>query len=107
MSDFNIQANTLDLDSLIAKIKKDNIGIEERLKRINEIINKLDKNVWDSPEKKSIEEEFMPFVSNNVNNISTFLKDCTSVLEMANEKYKEDNLLLKKGATKLNNIDVV
>ena len=103
MASFDIKNETLELSGLISKIKKDNINIEERTRRINEIIKKLDNTVWDSPEKKLIEEEFFPFVDKSVNYISTILADCTNVLENANEKYKTSNSILNKNATNLEN----
>lgn len=101
MSNFNIVTEITDLSSLIETIKKDNLSIGEEVKKINEIIMKLDRSVWDTPNKQIIEEEFFPFVNNNAKYIPNILEECTNVLEVAKEKYKDNNLLLKNQTTKL------
>ena len=101
MSNFNIVTEITDLSSLIETIKKDNLSIGEEVKKINETIMKLDRSVWDTPNKQIIEEEFFPFVNNNAKYIPSILEECTNVLEVAKEKYKDNNLLLKNQTTKL------
>ena len=101
MSNFNIVTEITDLSSLIETIKKDNLSIGEDVKKINETIMKLDRSVWDTPNKQIIEEEFFPFVNNNAKYIPNILEECTNVLEVAKEKYKDNNLLLKNQTTKL------
>lgn len=101
MDKYNLKNETGELTNVVELLKKDTINIEERVRRINEIINKLDRTVWDSPEKKQIEEELFPFLEKNVKSIPTMLEECNRVLEEAKEKYKENDLRLKQGASRL------
>ena len=101
MDKYNLKNETEELTDVVELLKKDTIDIEERVRRINEIVNKLDRTVWDSPEKKQIEEELFPFLEKNVKTVPQILEECNKVLEEAKEKYKENDLTLKQGANKL------
>ena len=101
MDKYNLKNETEELTDVVELLKKDTTDIEERVRRINEIVNKLDRTVWDSPEKKQIEEELFPFLEKNVKTVPTILEECNKVLEEAKEKYKENDLTLKQGASKL------
>lgn len=101
MDKYNLKNETIELTDVVELLKKDTTDIEERVRRINEIVNKLDRTVWDSPEKKQIEEELFPFLEKNVKTVPTILEECNRVLEEAKEKYKENDLRLKQGASRL------
>ena len=102
MSDYDISIESQSqLSDVIVTLEKDMQNIVESIKRINNIVKKLDKTVWDSPEKQKVEDEFFVYLKENEDYIEPLLKDRISVLKRAQQLYINRDLQIKKETEKL------
>ena len=94
MTDIEIKSN--ELSSLVERLEKDNIDISETLKKINTLIRTLDERVWNSPEKKRMDEQMLPFIDKVDKTVYENLKQYTDKIKIAINKYNESEMSIKK-----------
>lgn len=94
MADIEIKSN--ELSSLVERLEKDNIDISETLKKINIAIRTLDEKVWNSPEKKRMDEQMIPFMEKVDKTVYENLKQYTDKIKIAIKKYSESEMSIKK-----------
>lgn len=94
MADIEIKSN--ELSSLVERLEKDNIDISETLKKINIAIRTLDERVWNSPEKKRMDEQMIPFIEKVDKTVYENLKQYTDKIKIAINKYNESEMSIKK-----------
>lgn len=101
MPNSNIKIETLQLNHLIETLRQDNENIISAVERINVIVNKLDKEVWNSPEKQKIEDEFFVYLQSNVEYIAPLLRNCLKSLENVNQAYISQDIQQKNSTDNL------
>ena len=94
MTDIEIKSN--ELSSLVERLEKDNIDISETLKKINTLIRTLDERVWNSPEKKRMDEQMLPFIDKVDKTVYEKLKKYTDKIKIAINKSNESEMSIKK-----------
>ena len=83
----NVYVNIQELDKLINTLGQDNEEIFEIIHDINKNILDIDNTKWQSPERKKIDDEFIPYILSKEKNIKTYLNDCKRGLITARNNY--------------------
>ena len=101
MSDSNLTIKSVELESLIQKLDKDNQDILEVVKLINDDIKKLDETKWKSKEKEKLDSVLLPYLDLLDNNLHDYINKPLNILKNANKKHVETNEFLKNITEKL------
>ena len=101
MSNANLNIKSLELESLIQKLEKDNQDILETVKLINEDIRKLDDSKWKSKEKEKLDSTLLPYLDSLDNNLQEYINKPLNILKNANQKHTEIDESLKNFTEKL------
>ena len=104
---YNIDIDPDQLTILIEKLKKDNEDIQLQIKKINDLVRKFDDNVWLSPEKKKIDNNFIPYIRFEENTVLDKLNRFIILLINAKNAYLESDAYLQKKAKNLSSIESV
>ena len=83
----NVYVNIQELDKLINTLGQDNEEIFEIIHDINKNILDIDNTKWQSPERKKIDDEFIPYILSKEKNIKIHLNDCKRGLITARNNY--------------------
>lgn len=108
MTDIEIKID--ELSNLVTKLERNNLDISNSLTKINSYIKSLDESVWNSPEKRKIDEKMLPFIEKVDNTVFSNLKLYTDKLTFAINKYYESEMSIKKeveDTSSSNNIDIL
>lgn len=103
MKDINIQYH--ELEAKILKLEEYNSKLEDIIKNINCKIKSLDENIWNSPEKKKLDEQFIPYIEKLEMNIGIYLKVNIDVLKKAVIAYQKSESNIKNQLK--NSIDII
>ena len=98
---FDIQIDSEKLVDIINSLDNDNQKILESLKKIRKSIEKLDDEAWNSPEKKKISEELIPFLKLEEDNFKLNFDNYINQLIYTINNYKRNNANLKKDVNNL------
>lgn len=106
----DIEIKRAELSNLVTKLEKNNLDISNSLTKINSYIKSLDESVWNSPEKRKIDEKMLPFIEKVDNTVFNNLKLYTDKLTFAIDKYYESEMSIKKDVedtSNSNNIEIL
>ena len=103
---YNIEIDAIKLPEVIALLTKDNEEIEVTLSEIRTLIERLDDDVWNSPEKKKITEELIPYLKFKEDDISDNINNYISHLNKALNAYISQDQTLKSNANKLSDFNI-
>lgn len=103
----NIELNYEELSSLKNKLNDDNIKINELTIEIIKKIKGLDESKWSSSEKKKLDEQLIPFISEVETNMFSRLDECVNLIGVALDKYKKTEDSIKKNVTSVTDSDNV
>ena len=92
---FNIDLNPVELKKNIEQLQLDNEEIYDILKKIDNAVLSLDDKVWNSPEKKKINELLIPYLNNVKEIIHDNFFECNVILSNALNLYLETDKELK------------
>jgi len=77
-----------DLQDLITKLDADNKRIQELMKDINKNFLEIDEEKWNSPEKKQIDENFIPYIIKKESSVNNNFNKCLDDLISVKNKYE-------------------
>ena len=95
------------MNETINLLKQDNQNITDILNNIYNAVSKLDQNVWSSPGKRKLVDEFIPYLNKKNSEIPTSLNKCTDVLIKALNDYITTNNIILQATENLIGSDVV
>ena len=98
-NDIYIEPNGL--NSTIEKIKEDNNEIYQLMDNINNLFIGIDNNKWDTPSRKSMDEELIPFITERKETIKNVFENNVTFLNNVVSIYLSKNELIENSSEKL------
>ena len=97
----DIYIEPVGLKNEITLLKVDNERIKTIITEINDIIKDIDETKWNSPERKKVDEELIPYLDKQKKAVTINIDNCVTVLQSALNKYTGSNEAIKKAAADL------
>ena len=84
----NIVVKINDLQDLINKLDADNKKIKELMEDINKNFLEIDEEKWNSPEKKKVDDTFIPYIKKKESSVNNNFNKCLNDLISVKNKYE-------------------
>jgi len=84
------------LEETLEVLNNDNNQILKTIKDINNLIKGLDESKWKAPEKDKINQELIPYLEYQENNIYDSLNNCVLLINKAKDNYLAVNSAIEK-----------
>ena len=101
MNMYNLDLNEQMLETLITQLENDNLIIVDSINKIYEIMTKIEKKDWNSPEKIDIDNNFIPYINAESQYFKNNFEEKINLLKFALKSYREQNQQLIKEADDL------
>ena len=97
----DIYIEPVGLNGTLDIINKDNEKIIELMENINKVFVETDKNKWDTPSRKPMDDEFIPYISKRKEALQSIFRNNVAFLSNVVSIYLSKNDMIEKDSQKL------